>query len=77
MSPIAYTILEACAASGVGRTKIYEAIAGGHLTARKNGKRTLILEADLRRWIEGLPLLEPSPANVKRGRRSTIEARAA
>ena len=40
----ALTIPEACAASRIGRTKIYQAIKEGRLVARKLGK-TLILPA--------------------------------
>jgi excisionase family DNA binding protein len=51
----ALSIAEACAMAGIGRTKIYEAIASGKLTARKCGKRTLILKDDLRRFLGSLP----------------------
>lgn len=56
-TPIAYTIKEACTASRTGRTTLYGAIRRGELVARKLGKKTLILENDLRRWIEQLPTL--------------------
>ena len=46
---------EACAMAGIGRTKIYEAIANGKLTARKCGKRTLILREELRQFLASLP----------------------
>jgi excisionase family DNA binding protein len=49
------SIAEACAVAGIGRTKIYEAISDGTLTARKCGKRTLILRDDLRRFLGSLP----------------------
>ncbi len=54
-SPIALTIKEACTVARIGRTTLYGAIRRGDLVARKLGKKILILEADLRRWIEGLP----------------------
>jgi len=41
--------------AGIGRTKVYEAIATGSLKARKCGKRTLILRDDLRRFLASLP----------------------
>jgi excisionase family DNA binding protein len=34
------SIAEACAMAGLGRTKLYQAIADGSLQARKFGKRT-------------------------------------
>ncbi|MHC4053397.1 helix-turn-helix domain-containing protein [Bradyrhizobium sp. 25ACV] len=49
------SISEACAMAGIGRTKVYEAIASGHLKARKCGTRTLILRDDLRRFLNSLP----------------------
>jgi excisionase family DNA binding protein len=51
----ALTIPEACAASRIGRTKIYEAINEGRLVARKLGKKTLILRSDLREFLTTLP----------------------
>jgi excisionase family DNA binding protein len=53
--PIAWTIAEACAAGRVGRTALYDAIKSGKLRAIKRGRRTLILPADLSRWLETMP----------------------
>ena len=55
IAPMVLRISEACAASRCGRTTIYEAIKRGELRALKRGKSTLILEVDLRRWLESLP----------------------
>jgi excisionase family DNA binding protein len=52
------SILEACAVAGIGRTKIYEAILEGRLKARKFGKRTIVLRADLQTFLSGLPVVE-------------------
>jgi excisionase family DNA binding protein len=49
------SISEACAMAGIGRTKIYQAIADGNLKARKCGKRTLVLRDDLRDFLVSLP----------------------
>lgn len=57
--PLAYTIIEASKISKVGRSKLYVAVADGSLRARKLGKKTLILPADLERWLEDLPRYEP------------------
>ena len=57
---LAHTIPSASKASNTGRTKIYEAISKGELRAKKLGRRTLILDEDLRDWLAGLPDLKPS-----------------
>lgn len=50
------SIFEACAVAGIGRTKLYEAIASGELVARKFGKRRIILRDDLRQFLTELPV---------------------
>lgn len=44
---ISLSIEEARAATGLGRTKLYQLINSGELKARKIGKRTIILKEDL------------------------------
>jgi excisionase family DNA binding protein len=58
MEQFAFTVAEACAAARVGKTVLYQAISSGVLVARKRGRRTLVLPADLKRWIEGLPTIK-------------------
>ncbi len=52
---LAHTIEMAAKAATVGRTSIYEAINSGALKAKKIGRRTLILDEDLRAWLTSLP----------------------
>lgn len=40
--------------SGLGKTKIYELLKSGDLPARKLGKRTLVLRADLDEFLSNL-----------------------
>jgi excisionase family DNA binding protein len=49
------SVSEACDIAGLGRTKLYEAIAAGQLKARKYGRRRIILHADLLQFLQGLP----------------------
>jgi excisionase family DNA binding protein len=52
------SVSEACRVSGIGRTKIYEAISDGSLKARKLGKRTLVLRGDLQAFLDNLPVVK-------------------
>ena len=49
------SIDEACQASGIGRTKLYEALGAGKLIAKKAGRRTIIRPEDLKAYVESLP----------------------
>jgi excisionase family DNA binding protein len=55
---LAYSIEEATEAANTGKTALYEALGSGELPAHKRGRRTLILAADLRDWLQRLPALE-------------------
>jgi excisionase family DNA binding protein len=59
------TIAEAAFAAGIGRSRLYEAIADGQLTARKFGARTLVLRDDLDRFLAALPAIHGEPAAGK------------
>jgi excisionase family DNA binding protein len=74
-SVIAYTISEACKASGLGRTSVYKLIKSGQLSCRKHGTRTLILESNLRAFLEGLPEHTSQLKPLPKRRRSTAEVR--
>lgn len=54
MNKMAFSIDEAAKLCGLGRTKIYEAINLGDLKAKKYGKRTVILKADLEEFLQRL-----------------------
>ncbi len=64
--PVAYTIAATCKAAGLGRTKIYQLIKSGKLVARKCGRRTLILAADLDDFLRHLPSQPGSPNSESR-----------
>jgi hypothetical protein len=51
------TIPEACAATGIGRTKLYEEISAGRVQVRKFGTRTVVVVHSL------VALIDPGSAN--------------
>lgn len=55
---LAYTLKEASAALGIGKTTLYEAIAAGQLRAVKLGNRTLIMAEALREWMATWPAVK-------------------
>jgi hypothetical protein len=57
-TPLAHKIEAASRISNCGRTLLYAEIKAGNLTARKIGRRTIILDEDLRRWLASLPMRE-------------------
>jgi hypothetical protein len=60
--PIAYTPEGAAQMSGRNRTRIFNAIKNRELTARKDGKATLIERDELVRWIGNMPIIQPATA---------------
>ena len=50
-------VVSASRIAGIGRTKLYEAIAAGSLKARKYGKRTIVLRSDLQAFLAALPVV--------------------
>jgi excisionase family DNA binding protein len=52
---LAYTIPEAIASTGIGRTKLYAYMRDGRIKHVKAGRRTLIKHSDLVRLIDTLP----------------------
>lgn len=61
-SALAYSVRDACLIACTGRTSVYEAIRTGKLRAVKRGRRTLILEEDLRHWLQNLPRITAKPS---------------
>ncbi len=56
MTKLAYSIKQACAAIGIGRTMLYKEITAGKILPRKIGKRTVILADDLANYVKTLPI---------------------
>ena len=59
---MAMSVAEAAIEANIGRDGIYEAIRVGRLEARKWGRRTLITDEALQRFLNGLPPLQLPPA---------------
>lgn len=51
IAPITLSIADVVASTGLGRTKVYAAIRDGELAIVKIGKRSLVLDEDLRAWL--------------------------
>ena len=51
---ISYTPEQAAVATGRSRSRIFKAIKDEELTARKDGKATIIEVAELARWVSSL-----------------------
>jgi hypothetical protein len=73
-APISYSVPEACALT----TALYQAIKCGALRAVKRGRRTLILDQDLRRWVEALPAVsvcnEGSTPNASKSSATRVQS---
>ena len=55
IEPEALSIAQACAITGLGKTKLYELIDSRTLKARRLGRRRLVLRRDLQEFLETLP----------------------
>jgi len=62
---IAYSPEEASKLVSLGRTTIFQEIKAGRLRARKAGKKTIILDDDLREYARNLPKREISAESTE------------
>ncbi len=62
---IALSLDEATTYSNIGKTRLYQAINDGALKARKLGRKTLILRADLEDFLSNLDTYTPSNNEVQ------------
>lgn len=49
------TVDEFCGLVGIGKSLFYKAVAAGDISARKYGKRTFVMQDEVRRFIENMP----------------------
>lgn len=50
-APLAYTIEDLAAVTGIGRSKLYAEVRAGNLRVTKVGSRTIILTEDAHAWL--------------------------
>lgn len=55
MQKLTVTVQQARQLTGLSRTTLYKLFSQGKLTPRKVGKRTLILTAELEKFVNSLP----------------------
>ncbi|WP_120075869.1 helix-turn-helix domain-containing protein [Aurantiacibacter odishensis] len=53
LTPLAYSITEACQVSSIGKTRLYDLINEGRLKVTRIGRRTLVNAESLRALVEG------------------------
>lgn len=58
-SKLSFTIHEACEATGIGRSTLYEQLQAGRLGKIKVGRRTLITAGELQRWLASFETTGP------------------
>jgi excisionase family DNA binding protein len=46
---------EACRLLGIGRSTFYKAVTAGDVKVRKYGKRTLVTQDELKRFVDNMP----------------------
>ena len=61
LEPISVRIESVPMATGLSRTRFFEAVANQELTARKDGKATIVEVTELRRFIRSLPTRRKPP----------------
>lgn len=62
MTQLSLSIEDVQTQTGIGRTKVYQAINSGQLRARKLGRRTIILKDDLDAFLANL---DAYPSNTR------------
>ena len=60
------TVQEFCSRFGCGRTRAFELLAEGKITARRFGARTLIERQSAEAWAASLPKWSPKEASAQR-----------
>jgi hypothetical protein len=51
----ALTVDEFCGWASIGRSKFYQEVTEGRIRLRKVGRKSVVVVADARAWLESLP----------------------
>lgn len=54
IAPVAVTVNEFCAATGIGRTHLYKQVKAGRIKIKKSGRRTLIPVTEIQAYLARL-----------------------
>ena len=54
---VAFSRKQFCQRNSIGTTKFYQELKDGRLSARKVGKRTIVLASDEALWRDALPVI--------------------
>ena len=60
--PLAYPVADAAAEIGSNRTAMYQAARAGKLKILKVGRRSVVTDEELRRFVSSLPAYTPRAA---------------
>lgn len=64
LAAVSYNMAGAIAATGIGETRIKQAVARGDLIAHYNGSNLVLRAVDLDEWIQSLPTENPARART-------------
>jgi excisionase family DNA binding protein len=64
---LAYTTAQAAQVTGRSHTRIKKAIRERELTARKDGRATIIERTELQRWLAAMPTIGRKPEHATAG----------
>lgn len=65
LNKAAYALDESAHYLGIGKTKLREEIAAGRLSAKKCGRKVLLLRTDLEAYLQALPDAEWAGSALK------------
>jgi hypothetical protein len=66
MTPLFFTIPEACRIACIGKTRLYEEAAAGRLAMVKSGRRSLITAESLRAYGDSRPAAKLKPPQPRK-----------